>query len=785
MILRSIIFTILITAIIITPFNILKAEQSKSTISGTIRDIKSGEVVIGASIGVYKDTNTRKASGGAISNKYGFYSIPKVVPGDYYIIANSIGYNTYIKKVRLEENKDLTFSIKVSEKEILTKEVVVEGNRTEDLMKPISEISISPIFITKLPSIGGEVDVFRALQLLPGVKQASEISSGLYVRGGSPDQNLILLDGVVVYNPSHLGGFLSSFNGDALRDINLIKGAFPAEYGGRISSVLDMTMKEGSKEKFSGKAGISVISSQALIEGPITDKSSFMISARRMYLDLILALVPKDKTVPPSYYFYDLNAKINYDIGDNDRLFLSGYLGADVLKSPTQSKNVFGVDWGNKTANLRWMHIASPNLFTNFSLIYTNYNFETSVYDTSNAVSNFSSLSQIEDYMLRAETQYFPTNDHTIKAGFEITQHSFSVDAKTEFLPGIKLNIASDSAIKSIESAFYIQDDWLITPLIGVNIGARAYYFQEGNYFNVEPRLSINYALTDKMNLKIAGAEATQFLHLITRNDISLPTDIWFPSTSNIKPSTSLQGSIGIDSKMFDDEIYTSFEVYYKKMENLYEYKDSAKLTFGIPLESQFTNGWGESYGGELFINKRIGNFTGWVGYTLSWTKRYFDELNNGKPFFPRYDIRHDISIVANFELSKNWEIGATWVYYSGQTYTVPAGSYNFSPIGWGSQVGEQTPYSSKDKQKFIYTERNGYRMEPYHKMDVNLMYKFEWFKLPFQLSINIYNVYNRLNPFAVYIDTKYDAKGNPISKEFKQITLFPFIPSLALSCKF
>jgi hypothetical protein len=477
---------------------------------------------------------------------------------------------------------------------------------------------------------------------------------------------------------------------------------------------------------------------------------------------------------------------VNYDFSDNDRVFLSGYFGRDVLNSPANTNMNFDVDWGNSTANLRWMHVVSPNFFTNFSLIYSNYLFETQLYDTTNTATNFSSLSKIEDIVARAEGQYFPVKDHTFKFGIEATHHTFSADATSDFAPGIKLNLSPNSTIKTMDAAIYAQDEWNITPDLSSNIGGRVVYFQEGKYWNFEPRLSFSYALTDKTSLKASAAQTNQFIHLIVRNDITLPTDLWFPSTAEIKPSQAVQGTLGIETKFGDnDEYLVSGEIYYKKMTNLLEYKDTAKFTLGMPLESQFTSGWGDSYGAELFINKRIGKFTGWIGYTLSWTKRYFADLNNGVPFYPRYDIRHDISIVTTFDLSENWEFGATWVYCSGQTFTVPTGSYDFAPVGWGTQIGDSDPYSSRDKQKFIYTDRDGYRMEPFHKLDLNFMYKFHWLQMPFELSINIYNAYNHLNPFAVYVDTQYDVKGNVISKQFKQITLFPFIPSLALGFKF
>lgn len=767
--------------------NYIYAEENYSTIAGSLKEEVSGESVIGATIAIYKDSIIigKSALRGAISNKFGFYSIPKVKNGNYYLVAKGIGLETNIQKINVNESSNHIINIKLKIKSTTTKEVVVEAYKDDNKTSGISSITVSPQLISKMPSIGGETDIFRALQLLPGVKQASEISSGLYVRGGSPDQNLILLDGVSIYNPSHLGGFLSAFNTDAIRDIKLIKGAFPAEYGGRMSSVLDMTMKDGTKEKFTGVGGISLLSSHLTLEGPINDKSTFMISGRRMYLDLFTALASKSGSVP-QYYFYDFNAKINYELSSSDKIFLSGYLGKDALNSTANARNNFNIDWGNSTANARWLHIFSPEVITNLSLIYTKYNFQTDLYDTANTAANFSSLSKIEDYTIRTETQYFPTENHIFKTGFEATFHTFSVNAATNLVPGIRINIVDpNSVIKTLDASYFLQDEWQITDKLSANLGGRLYYFQEGKYLNTEPRLSMSYLLSDNTSINASGAIAHQYLHLISRNDLTLPTDLWFPSTTNIKPSRSWQATLGMETKLFDGEYLFSAETYFKRMYNLYEYKDTAQFTFGIPLETQFTSGWGESYGLELFINKRIGNFTGWIGYTLSWTKRYFAELNNGNPYYPRYDIRNDISIVTTFEINKRWEFGASWVYYSGQTYTVPTGAYNFSPVGWGSQVGNENPYSSRDKQKFIYTERNGYRMAPYHKLDLNFMYKFTWFDLPFQCSINIYNAYNRLNPFAMYIDTQYDNQGNITSKQFKQITLFPFIPSFALGFKF
>lgn len=439
------------------------------------------------------------------------------------------------------------------------------------------------------------------------------MSSGLYVRGGSPDQNLVLLDGVTVYNPSHLAGFISSFNNDAIRDIRMIKGAFPAEYGGRLSSVLDLTMKEGTREKLSGSGGISLISSKLTLEGPIDEKSSFMISGRRFYFDLLLSLFDD----APSYYFYDVNAKANYKLSDNDHLYVSGYFATDVFGVNDEFDNSdVGIDWGNKTANIRWMHIVNPELFTNFSLIYTDYSFNSNI---SESDLNFNSISRIKDIVLKGDLQYLAYDNHIIKSGLDITWHNFLSGANFN---DIDLSMESDllgtKEINTFDIATYIQDEWKVSDKLDFNFGVRTYYFQQGNYFDIEPRLSGTYLLDNGIRLKAALTVANQYLHLVVRNNISLPTDLWFPSTENIKPSRSIQGVFGFETKVFDDSYLFSFETYYKSMRNLLEFKDDAVFTLGIPLEDQFTSGDGEAYGFEFFLNKRVGNFTGWIGYTLA-----------------------------------------------------------------------------------------------------------------------------------------------------------------------
>jgi outer membrane cobalamin receptor len=775
---RSIILSI---TIFLTLFLQIHAQEN-STLSGIISDSMSKETLIGVTVRIVKDGATKR---GAYSNKFGFYSLPDIPPGNYSVLISSVGYESKSFQVNVS-TKDIRLDIPLKQSAKRTQEVTVSANREKEAAQYTNTISLSTEFLKQMPAIGGEVDVFRVLQLMPGVKSVGELSSGLYVRGGSPDQNLTLLDGVIVYNPSHLGGFLSTFNSDALKDINLLKGGFPAEYGGRLSSVLDMTMREGTKEKITGKGGISLIASRLTIEGPINEQSSFMVSGRRMYLDAITSLTSREiRENSPTYYFYDLNAKVNYQLGENDRLFISGYFGRDVLKEPKSAQDqgsLFNIDWGNSTFNSRWMHIFSPKVFTNFSLIYTDYQFGTEIGQTSigsggSSTTFFSSLSKIRDFMMRGEMQYFAGENHLIKVGFEGIQHQFFSNASDSVGASFNELLIRTRSRDALEAALYAQDEWKITDALSMNIGSRLYYFQNGNYLAFEPRISGRYALTDAWNFNASFARAHQFLHLIIRNNIALPTDLWFPSTETIKPSMSDQITGGLEFTSDEQEWRFTADAYYKKMSNLYEYKDTASFTLGLPLEDQFTSGRGESYGMELFLNKRIGSLTGWLGYTLSWTTRTFAELNQGRTFYPRYDRRHDISIALTYKLGDSWELGATWVYGTGQAFTMPTGKYvvpDFSGSGFGWT-----------RVAYDYSQRNGYRLPSFHKLDLNFAHSFTWLGLPMVFNINIYNAYNRLNPFAQYVTTEYDSVTGKNKSVVKQLTLFPFLPTIGLQFSF
>jgi hypothetical protein len=751
-----------------------------TTISGTVVEKGSREVIVGATVALHRDSLVagRKPARGAYTNRYGFFSIGDVPPGTYAVVVTSVGYAPVVSAIVVGASAaDTTIDVEMTVKDLKAKEVVVTAERSSTALERQSVITIAPSFIKEMPAIGGEVDVFRVLQLLPGVKSASELSAGLYIRGGSPDQNLVLLDGVTVYNPSHLGGFLSSFHADALRDVKLMKGAFPAEYGGRLSSVIDITMKEGNAERIKGSGSVSMIASGLQVDGPIDSTTTFMISGRRFYLDLLVGLAAMafgDDGTMPQYYFYDLNMKLNKRLGPNDRLFLSGYFGRDVLTSGTDTTGSFDIGWGNATANLRWAHIINPSMFLSSSLIYTDYTFGTELSSNDRSTgreASFGVRSRIRDLTIRSELQWTADANHLVKAGVDVTRHNFLSSVGGSLIE-IDTSFIRAGDIVSVDAALFVQDEWTISDALRANLGGRLYWFQQGGWVRFEPRASMSYDLTPSSSITGSFAIAHQFLHLIVRNDVSLPTDVWFPSTSKIQPSRSVQGVLGYQTTLADNAWRFTAETYYKTMENLYEYRDDAEFTLGVPLESQFTSGSGRAYGLELFLQRQVGDLTGWIGYTLAWTERTFPELNGGKTFTPRYDRRHDISIALQYRIGRSWRLGATWQYATGAAYTVPSAQYLTGEMEWGA---------TQD----YFTDRNAFRIAAFHKMDVNLIHEFDMFDMPWEFSINIYNVYNRRNPFALYTTQEYDQVSGEVVKKFKQITLFPIIPTLGLRFSF
>lgn len=763
----------------------IPADAQTVTLSGVVTDSASGDAIPGATVAIYEENATESSSmlRGAASNVYGFYSIPGVAPGRYLLVASSIGYRRrgVVIDVRVgqDNRRDIGLSEEVGEGEV----VVVHGERgAEPATRDIGTIELPVEYLPRLPMLGGESDILRTLQLLPGVQQVSEISSGLYVRGGSPDQNLTLLDEVVIYNPTHLAGFLSTFNSDAVKSIELIKGAFPAKYGGRLSSVLDLTMREGTKEGFAGAGGVSLISSRLTVEGPISDRSTFMVSGRRFYLDLLKNLMV-DEEEAPDYYFYDLNGKVNYELGPSDKLYLSGYHGRDVVTFGDDYEDV-DIDWGNTTGNLRWGHIISPSAFSSLSLSWSSYEFNAKITErqpNSTETQAFAVNSGIRDIRLKERVQIFPHEDHIVETGFELTRHASSVRAVEIVSGDSTLSIPDSLGLQnatSIEGGIYLQDEWNVSDRLAVNIGGRLTWFEKGSYLYAEPRASAVYRYSPDLSFSGSYAEARQPVHLVVRNGLSLPTDTWFPATERIKPGFSRQFSLGVLGSVDEGTWDWSAEVYHKSLGNLYEFADTASFSPFVQVEEQLVEGTGEAYGVELFLQKKLGDFTGWIGYTLAETRRTFADLNEGKPFNPRYDRRHDLKLVLMYRLGESWDFGMAWVYGTGQAYTVPTGHY--------AMIDPEYPdsyYWEYDRNR--YTERNAFRLPAYHRLDVNFSHTFEWFELPWRLSLNVYNVYNRRNVFSWYLSQDYDEVTGEVRPVIKQLTLFPVIPTVGLSFEF
>ena len=773
--------------------------QTKYTISGYVQESETGENLIGVSI---YDKNTFK---GTVTNQYGFYSLT-LEEGNYEIIYSFIGLQSITKKVNL--NNDIRINISLKNDAIITEEVIVTGEKLDKNVSSskMSQVKIEVNNIKQLPVILGEVDVLKSAQLLPGITSNGEGSSGLYVRGGGPDQNLILLDEAVVYNASHLFGFFSVFNADAIKDINIIKGGMPAEYGGRLSSVLDISMKDGNNKKYQADGGIGLLSSRLTLQGPIQkEKSSFILSGRRTYIDVLSQpfLNREDpETGEPNafagsgYYFYDLTTKINYRISDKDRLYLSGYFGRDVF-SFANSDNGFAIEipWGNATGSLRWNHLFNDKLFMNTSVIFSDYRFE---FNLAQSDFEFKIFSGINDWNTKVDFLYQPNQRHTIKFGTNYTYHIFTPGNATGRSGDVEF--APDEIFRqySNEGALYFSDDFELSDEIKINAGIRYSSFQHrgdinilkyiqndltfnsDNYRNIEPRFSLRYKLNTTSSLKTSYTENYQYIHLASTSSVSLPTDLWVPSSTVIKPKFSRQYAIGY-FKNFKDNMYeTSLEGYYKEMTNLIEYREGflPEDNTNQSSDNSFTFGEGDSYGIELLLKKNQGKTTGWIGYTLSKTTRYFDEVNNGISFPAKYDRRHDLSITATHKLSKSWVLSGVFVYATGNAITLPTERYVI-----GGDVYTQ------------FTSRNGYRMDPYHRMDIGATYTPSKKKKKFKSTWNfsIYNVYSRKNPYFIYFalegleedgENQNIQNGNVEPKAY-QVSIFPILPSVTWNFNF
>lgn len=763
------------------------ASAEKATLSGYVQDAKSREKLIGASVYI------PALKIGTRTNAYGFFSITYTVPTQEVIVkASYIGYD--LDSIALPSlTSTHTFNL-VQHKDL--KEVVVKAKRSESIQEStqMSKIDLPISTIKKLPAFLGEVDVLKAIQLLPGIQAGSEGQNGLYVRGGGPDQNLILLDGIPVYNASHLFGFFSVFNADAVSSVEVYKGGFPARYGGRLSSVIDIRMKEGDKSGVHGSLGIGLIASRLLLEGPLGKKKqngSWMISGRRTYIDLITTPIIKSASQGAGtggYYFYDVNAKANYRIGKRDRVYLSSYLGNDKFyaKGFQDGKEIFlaNIKWGNITALARWNHEFSPKVFGNLSATYSQYKFgvfnKITNPDITGKSTTFSALysSSIKDWAAKYDVDIIPNPRHYIKTGASITYHTFTpgaIQVKNSDLPEDDLD-TSFNVQRTPELDVYLEDDIELTSKWKANVGLHFSGFKTKQQFytSLQPRLSTRFLLNKDLSIKASLCTMSQFIHLLANNGIGLPTDLWVPVTDKIKPQRSTQGAIGA-AYMLKGGYEVSVEGYYKDMQHIIEYKDgSSFLNANQNWEDKVEMGHGWSYGSEFFIQKKTGRLTGMMGYTLSWTKRQFTTINFGKVFPYKYDRRHDFKIAGVYRLRKRVEMSAEWIYGTGNAISMPLYRYNTVATTPG------TMYYFSDN--FFYGERNSFRMRAYHRLDIGFNFikslrkgrERTW-------NISLYNAYSRKNPYFIY--NEYNAQQQKYV--FKQLSLFPILPAFSYNLTF
>ena len=755
----------------------------KHTISGYVEDASSGERMVGVNV------VARELSLGTTTNTFGFYSI--TLPKSTFALEMSfIGYKKSSKLINLTESIHLNIALESSALEL--NEITLVGEESIVQRTQSSVIDVPVQQIKSLPALLGEVDVLKAIQLLPGVQSGSEGTSGFYVRGGGPDQNLILLDGVPVYNASHLFGFFSVFNADAIKNVRLTKGGFPARFGGRLSSVLEIDMKEGNMKEITGEASIGIVASKLTLQGPlIKNKSSFIVSARRTYIDLLAKpfISASSDGGSGGYYFYDINAKINYLISDNDRLYLSLYTGDDrFYSSYSDNSNSddnfdFGLGWGNLTSSLRWNHLFNDRLFSNTTLTFSKYKFnieasEEYSFDTYKNEFNFDYYSGIQDWGFKTDFDYIPNPDHYIKFGISNTYHTFMPGQLDLFSSEQELNEFVDTSyvfsdrMYSHDAFVYLEDDIKVNEKLKINAGIHAALFSIKNstYNSIQPRLLIRYLLNANWSVKMSYAEMQQNIHLLTNSNAGLPTDIWVPSTDKVKPQSSKQIA-GAIARVFKEGAYeVSFEAYYKTMNHLISYQEgSSFMSFNDWQETIETGGQGEAYGMELFLQKKKGKTSGWIGYTLSWANRRFDNINFGEWYPFKYDRRHDISLVLTHEFSNVFDMGLTWVYGSGNAITFPLASYRPN-----QELG-----SSNDIE--YYGKRNSTRMAAYHRLDLGMNFHKQKKNGTRTISIGLYNAYSRKNPFFVYLAEN----SNTGERSAKQISLFPIIPSITYNLKF
>ncbi len=782
--------------------------QDNFTISGYIYDDATGETLIGAN--VFEKSEFR----GTSTNTYGYYSLT-LPAGQYDLQISYIGYQDIQKTIDLTENIFLDFDIVPNV--VVTQEIVVKGERNANVES--SQMSVAKLEVKKvkeLPSVFGEVDILKTIQLLPGVSSIGEGNAGFYVRGGGPDQNLILLDEAVVYNASHLFGFFSVFNSDAIKNIELVKGGMPANYGGRLASVLDITMNEGNSKEFHGSGGIGLISSRLTLEGPIKkDEASFIVSGRRTYIDVLTTPFIKGTDFDgTSYFFYDLNAKVNWKVSDKDKLYLAGYFGRDNFTFTQPDADLkFAIPWGNATTSLRWNRLISERMFVNTTATFTRYTF---AFDGGQDDFSFRLSSGIRDYTLKSDWSYFPSPKHSVKFGFNYVNHRYTPSYAEVELGGTEFNTGEEEQIYASESSLYLMDDFDLSDRITINAGLRLPYFEQRgpftryiqedddlvadsiikysrgepvvDYFGLEPRVSIRFSIDDVSSVKAAFTRNLQFVHLTSFSPLGLPTDLWIPSSDIVKPQIGYQYNAGYFRNFKNDTYEASIEGYYKTLENQIEYKEGELPQNGAlnNVDNQLTFGDGYSYGLELFVKKKTGRTNGWLGYTWSKTMRQFEAILDGDEFPARYDRRHDISLAVTHRINERWTLGGTYVFGTGSAITLPIAWY-FTP--------------NNQRIEFEYGPRNSSRMRDFHRMDISATYTRPMVKIKTDPStgeeirkdrrwetswnFGVYNVYNRANPFFYYVETFAEPGNEQFKFQVKQVSLFSVLPSVTWNFRF
>lgn len=733
--------------------------SDNATINGYIRDKETGETLVGASVLL---SGTRM---GTISNKSGYYALSEITPGRYTVVFSYLGYERREMVVELKKRESRRIDIELTSEAVELEEVVVERDRFDETREiSVSRFNIPIRQITKL-RVGGEADVFRSLQYLPGVLASSQISSGLYIRGGSPDQTLVLLDGSAVYNPSHLFGFFSTFNPDAIKDVDLIKGGYPAEYGGRLSAVLDLVQKDGNRNTFGGTASLGLISSRLSTEGPVGNGAWFL-GFRRTYIDMLTSLIETDAEPLPDYYFYDINGKISQDFGPSDKIFLSGFISADDLDFDNNAGFNGTMGIGNNLLSGSWTHLFGDNLFSVFHLSYSRYR---NSFSSRSAGFETEARNVIQDYTVKGNLEWFVSSDWTLKGGLEANRYllsylqNFTGDADSSATEGEGSAVMNIDAADLTASAF-LQSNYRFSNLLSLQTGLRFNYYDLRGMVKVDPRIALRYQLQDYIAVKAAFGVYHQYFRLASLPDFSF-FDTWLPTDSTVDPSRAIHYVLGVETRPFDG-IDFNVDLYYKDLAHVSELNQFQ--TRGKTVRDFFYDGTGEAYGIELFLQKKSGRFTGWAGYALGWINVRFNELNRGVAFRPKWDRRHDFKLVAQYRLSESWDVSATFTFQSGQSYT-----------GQTSRLETRLPGAESGKGLNVPADRYGLRLPPSHQLNLNANYHTTLFGMPANLMIDLFNVYSRRDIWFRY----YDSSGE-ITK-VQDVRLLPILPSVALEVKF